>query len=110
MMDNIYVNSSVTKLCLLSVNLQFQFMSYDIIFQHLQSLMKSQSVSLKPRAPLAAAPRVHLEDLTLSSPPAYKLGELVATRLAYGHGLKKLADNNQRSLKLENIHLNDFEL
>ncbi|OWR51536.1 transketolase [Danaus plexippus plexippus] len=71
------------------------------IIKHLQSLMKSQSVSLKPRAPLAAAPRVHLEDLTLSSPPAYKLGELVATRLAYGHGLKKLADNNQRVIALD---------
>ncbi|KOB75282.1 Transketolase [Operophtera brumata] len=49
---------------------------------HLESLIKSPTITLAARPPLAEAPRVHLDDITLSAPPAYKAGELVATRLA----------------------------
>lgn len=71
-----------------------------IIFhqQHLQSQIKNNTVSLKPKAPLAEAPKVHIADITLSTPPAYKVGELIATRLAYGTALKKIADTNLRSV------------
>ncbi|CAH2243853.1 jg15155 [Pararge aegeria aegeria] len=68
----------------------------DKIIKHLQSQIKNASISLKPQPPLAEAPKVHISDITLSSPPAYKKGELVATRLAYGTGLKKIADTNLR--------------
>jgi transketolase len=67
-----------------------------MIPQHLQSLIKNNTVTLKPSPPLAEAPKVHIGDVTLSSPPAYKPGEMVATRLAYGVALKKLADTNMR--------------
>ncbi|XP_045538029.1 transketolase-like protein 2 [Papilio machaon] len=73
----------------------------DKIIKHLQSQMKSQSPQLKGRAPLAEAPRVHLADVSLSTPPSYKKGELVATRLAYGTALKKIADTNMRVIALD---------
>ncbi|XP_060805855.1 transketolase-like protein 2 [Amyelois transitella] len=71
------------------------------IIKHLQTQIKNANVSLKPKAPLSEAPRVHLSDITLSSPPSYKAGELVATRLAYGTALKKIADTNMRVIALD---------
>ncbi|XP_022118708.2 transketolase-like protein 2 [Pieris rapae] len=71
------------------------------IIKHLQSLIKNQTITLKPAPPVAVAPQVHIADVTLSSPPAYKKGELVATRLAYGTGLKKIADTNLRVIALD---------
>ncbi|CAF4840534.1 unnamed protein product [Pieris macdunnoughi] len=71
------------------------------IIKHLQSLIKNQNITLKASPPVSAAPQVHIADVTLSSPPAYKKGELVATRLAYGTGLKKIADTNLRVIALD---------
>ncbi|CAH0677561.1 unnamed protein product [Spodoptera exigua] len=71
------------------------------VIKYLQSQIKSNKISLSPRAPLAEAPRVHLADITLSAPPAYSAGELVATRLAYGTALKKIADTNMRVIALD---------
>lgn len=71
------------------------------IIKHLESLIKDNTISLKPKAPLAEAPKVHIGDITLSSPPAYKEGETVATRLAYGTALKKIADTNMRVIALD---------
>ncbi|CAG4988703.1 unnamed protein product [Colias eurytheme] len=71
------------------------------IIKHLQSQIKNASLSLKPVPPVAQAPQVHIGDITLSAPPAYKLGELVATRLAYGTGLKKIADTNMRVIAMD---------
>ncbi|CAK1593633.1 unnamed protein product [Parnassius mnemosyne] len=71
------------------------------IIKHLQSQIKNSSLSLKPRAPVAEAPAVHIADISLSSPPSYKKGELVATRLAYGTALKKIADTNMRVIALD---------
>ncbi|KPJ03436.1 PREDICTED: transketolase [Papilio xuthus] len=73
----------------------------DKIIKHLQSQMKSQAPQLKARAPLAEAPRVHLADVSLSAPPNYKKGDLIATRLAYGTALKKIADTNMRVIALD---------
>ncbi|XP_053615953.1 transketolase-like protein 2 [Plodia interpunctella] len=71
------------------------------IIKHLQSQIKNATVSLKPKPPLSEAPHVHLRDVTLSSPPAYARGQLVATRLAYGTALKKIADTNMRVIALD---------
>ncbi|XP_052744471.1 transketolase-like protein 2 [Bicyclus anynana] len=73
----------------------------DKIIKHLQSQIKNASITLKPQPPLAEAPKVHISDITLSSPPAYKKGEMVATRLAYGTGLKKIADTNLRVIAMD---------
>lgn len=47
------------------------------------------------------APKVDLKNIRLATPPAYKLGESVATRLAYGTALAKIAANNQRVIALD---------
>ncbi|KAJ8711556.1 hypothetical protein PYW08_008510 [Mythimna loreyi] len=73
----------------------------DKIIKHLQSQIKNNTITLKAKPPLSEAPAVHIGDITLSSPPAYKAGELVATRLAYGTGLKKIADTNMRVIALD---------
>lgn len=73
----------------------------DKVIKHLQSQIKNSSISLKPRAPLAEAPRVVLADISLSAPPAYRAADLVATRLAYGTALKKIADTNMRVIALD---------
>ncbi|KAM3956473.1 transketolase-like protein 2 [Aphomia sociella] len=71
------------------------------IIKHLQSQIKNNAVTLKAKPPTAEAPKVHIGDITLSSPPSYKAGELVATRLAYGTALKKIADTNMRVIALD---------
>ncbi|KAL4717225.1 hypothetical protein ACJJTC_017112 [Scirpophaga incertulas] len=71
------------------------------IIKHLQSQIKNNTVSLKASPPLAEAPKVHIGDVTLSSPPSYTPSDLVATRLAYGTALKKLADTNMRVIALD---------
>lgn len=47
------------------------------------------------------APVVSLANVKLSEPPAYKLGEAVATRLAYGTALAKIGANNPRVIALD---------
>lgn len=42
-----------------------------------------------------------MKNIRLSTPPAYKLGESVATRLAYGTALAKIGANNSRVIALD---------
>ncbi|CAH2054995.1 unnamed protein product, partial [Iphiclides podalirius] len=73
----------------------------DKVIKHLQAQMKSPAPRLVARPPAAAAPAVHLADVALSSPPAYAATDRVATRLAYGTALKKIADTNMRVIALD---------
>uniref|UniRef100_A0A914NFH6 Transketolase n=1 Tax=Meloidogyne incognita TaxID=6306 RepID=A0A914NFH6_MELIC len=49
------------------------------------------------------APEVDFEigEIKMSSPPNYQIGEKVATRLAYGNALVKLADTSKRIIALD---------
>jgi transketolase len=49
------------------------------------------------------APKIDLKigNIKMSSPPNYSIGEKVATRLAYGTALVKLADTNKRIIALD---------
>lgn len=48
-------------------------------------------LGLHPQKPLVDdAPAVDITNIKLASPPSYKLGEQVATRLAYGNALVKV--------------------
>ena len=76
------------------------------VIKHLQGLMIDSSPrapALTPQTPtnLKPAPVVDITNVTLSTPPAYKLGDQVATRLAYGNALAKLAQNNDRVIALD---------
>ncbi|XP_025270599.1 transketolase-like protein 2 isoform X2 [Camponotus floridanus] len=73
------------------------------VIQHLNGLLKNPGPpALHPQKPLVDdAPNVNISNITLASPPNYKLGEQVATRLAYGTGLAKLAKSNPRVIALD---------
>lgn len=72
------------------------------VVTHLQSLIKNKgALTLQPSSPRSKAPTVSIDNITLSSPPAYKLGESVATRLAYGTALAKIGASNDRVIALD---------
>lgn len=51
--------------------------------------------------PIDDAPAIDITNVRLSTPPNYKLGESIATRVAYGTALAKIADNNSRVVALD---------
>lgn len=54
-------------------------------------LKNSGPLGLHPQKPLVDdAPVIDINNIKLASPPSYKLGEQVATRLAYGTALAKV--------------------
>lgn len=73
------------------------------VLKHLQGLIKNHgALQLAPLAPpKVTAPAVDITNISLASPPGYKLGESVATRLAYGTALAKLAVNNPHVIALD---------
>lgn len=76
--------------------------SADGVIKHLQALIKNKGQSsLGPLSPIDNAPVVSIANVQLASPPAYKMGEQVATRLAYGTALAKIAVNHPRVIALD---------
>ncbi|XP_044765995.1 transketolase-like protein 2 [Coccinella septempunctata] len=75
----------------------------DRVIQHLQGLLKNPGPSqIHPLKPLKDdAPAVDITNIKLASPPSYKIGELVATRSAYGSALVKIAKSNPRVIALD---------
>ncbi|XP_032673359.1 transketolase isoform X1 [Odontomachus brunneus] len=73
------------------------------VIQHLTGLLKNTGpAGLHPQKPLVDdAPAVDISNITLSAPPNYKIGDQVATRLAYGTALAKLAKNHPRVIALD---------
>lgn len=77
--------------------------SADAVLKHLNGLIKNHGpIQIQPlSSPKQLAPVVDINNITLASPPSYKLGEQVATRLAYGTALAKIAVNNPRVIALD---------
>lgn len=75
----------------------------DEVIRAIQQQMGPDAASsiVKLTAPLEDAPVVDITNIRLSSPPAYKMGDMIATRLAYGTALFKLAQNNSRVIGLD---------
>ncbi|CAB0042678.1 unnamed protein product [Trichogramma brassicae] len=71
------------------------------VIKHLQAMIKSSSFDRKIPAPVEDAPKVDITHVKLDSQPSYQLGEQVATRVAYGTALAKIAKNNQRVIGLD---------
>ncbi|XP_055623928.1 transketolase-like protein 2 [Toxorhynchites rutilus septentrionalis] len=73
------------------------------VIEHLQSIIRNNGpVQMSPPSPLKeSAKKVDISNIQLATPPAYKLGESVATRLAYGTALAKIAMNNDRVIALD---------
>lgn len=75
----------------------------DEVIKHLNGLIHNHGpLQITPQKPLKDdAPVVSLSNVKLSEPPAYKLGETIATRLAYGTALAKIGANNSRVIALD---------
>uniref|UniRef100_T1J4F3 transketolase n=1 Tax=Strigamia maritima TaxID=126957 RepID=T1J4F3_STRMM len=75
----------------------------DKIIKLLENSMKNQGVNkIIPQKPLVDdAPKIDITNIKLSEPPSYKLGEMIATRLAYGTAITKLGRNNDRIIALD---------
>ncbi|KAL1493123.1 hypothetical protein ABEB36_011244 [Hypothenemus hampei] len=73
------------------------------VIEHLKTLIKNQGqLQIHPQKPLKDdAPRVDISNIKLSSPPNYKMGESIATRVAYGTALVKIAQDNPRVIALD---------
>lgn len=73
------------------------------VLQHLKGLVKNQGpVQIHPQKPLKDdAEPVDISNIKLASPPSYKLGEAIATRVAYGTALVKIAQSNPRVIALD---------
>jgi len=72
------------------------------VIQHVESLMKNPAV--KPtniQPPTMDAPNVDISSVSLSEPPAYNLGDKLATRQAYGSALAKIAKNHPNVVALD---------
>ncbi|CAG9759352.1 unnamed protein product [Ceutorhynchus assimilis] len=75
----------------------------DRVIEHLKKLITNPGpLQIHPHKPLKDdAPVVDISNIKLSSPPNYKLGDNIATRVAYGTALVKIAKNNSRVIALD---------
>ncbi|XP_033214936.1 transketolase-like protein 2 isoform X2 [Belonocnema kinseyi] len=73
------------------------------VIEHLTSLIKNTGpLELGPQKPLKEdAPKVDITNIKLDTPPSYKIGDLIATRAAYGTAIAKVAKNNSRVIALD---------
>jgi len=72
------------------------------VVDHVNSLIKNPG--LKPTnipGPVMDAPAVDISPVALSEPPAYNIGDKLATRQAYGTALAKLAKSHPRVVALD---------
>jgi transketolase len=78
----------------------------ETVVNALRGLIKDQSGKLAHellpiKTPAAQLKSNDISNIKLSRPPSYKLGEEVATRLAYGTGLVKLGEGNPHVIALD---------
>ncbi|KAL2104292.1 hypothetical protein ACEWY4_001160 [Coilia grayii] len=73
----------------------------DALLEQLQGQIQSPNKVLSPELPQEDAQPVDHSAICLPSPPAYKLGDKVATRKAYGVALAKLGEGSQRVVALD---------
>jgi transketolase len=76
----------------------------DKAIEQITSLIKNPDHhKIVPQSPVKDAPVLNVDftKISLSEPPAYKLGEKVATRLAYGTALVKIGTNCDRVVALD---------
>merc|ERR1740128_278947 len=72
------------------------------VVAHVESLMKNPAVKPSHIAPpVLDCPPSDIRGVALSEPPAYKKGQTLATRQAYGSALAKIAKNNSRVVALD---------
>lgn len=74
----------------------------DRVLAHLEGLLKNKGpYKYTIPKPQTQPPTVSIQNIQLSSPPNYKIGEALATRQAYGTALVKIAQNNPRVIAMD---------
>jgi len=73
----------------------------EAVLADLQAQIQSPNKVMTPEAPQEDAKAVDYSAIRLPSPPAYKLGDKIATRKAYGVALAKLGEGSQRVVALD---------
>merc|ERR1719328_1078771 len=74
----------------------------DEVIQHVESLIKNPAVKPSSIAPpVLDCPPSDIKGVALSGPPAYQIGQSLATRQAYGAALAKIAKSNSRVVALD---------
>eukprot|EP00063_Salmo_salar_P048137 XP_014022972.1 PREDICTED: transketolase-like [Salmo salar] len=71
------------------------------VVKDLQARIMNSSKRLYPATPMEDAPPVSLCNIRMPSAPAYKQGEKISTRKAYGMALAKLGRYNERVVVLD---------
>lgn len=76
------------------------------IIKHLEELINNKSGKLAHELIQIKSPQIsvssnNISNIKLSKPPSYKLGQEVATRLAYGTALVKLGESNSHVVALD---------
>uniref|UniRef100_A0A452S2W2 transketolase n=1 Tax=Ursus americanus TaxID=9643 RepID=A0A452S2W2_URSAM len=72
----------------------------DAIIKLIESQIQTNK-NLEPKPPIEDSPQINIMDIEMSSPPAYKVGEQIATRKACGLALAKLGHANDRVIVLD---------
>lgn len=69
--------------------------------QEINGQIRNKKIPVNIQKPVLDTPVVNITNVQLASPPNYTLGEKIATRVAYGTALAKIADNNNRVVALD---------
>jgi len=69
--------------------------------QEINGHIRNKKMPVNIQKPILDVPFVDITNVQLSTPPNYKLGDKIATRVAYGTALAKIADNNDRVIALD---------
>ncbi|XP_047620599.1 transketolase-like protein 1 [Phacochoerus africanus] len=72
----------------------------DAIIKLIESQIQTNR-NLEPKPPVEDSPQINITDIEMTSPPAYKIGDEVATRKACGLALAKLGHANDRVIVLD---------
>ncbi|XP_071961722.1 transketolase-like [Antedon mediterranea] len=67
----------------------------------ISKLIKNNKHSLTPPVPVDDAPAVNISEVKLFEAPSYSLGDMVATRVAYGTALVKIGKDNKHVVAID---------
>ncbi|XP_006188868.1 transketolase-like protein 1 [Camelus ferus] len=72
----------------------------DAIIKLIESQIQTNR-NLEPKPPIEDSPQINITDIEMTSPPAYNIGDKMATRKACGLALAKLGHANDRVIVLD---------
>lgn len=71
------------------------------VLEEINGQIRNKKMPINIPKPVLDVPSINITNVHLSSPPNYTLGEKIATRVAYGTALAKIAENNNRVVALD---------